>query len=40
MKCSLSSPATCQGALDGGWDRDLQHRTLAIVFQALRPPSP
>jgi excisionase family DNA binding protein len=29
--------ATCQGALHGGWDRDLQHRTLAIIFQGLHP---
>jgi AcrR family transcriptional regulator len=27
----------CQGALHAGWDRDLQHRTLAIVFEGLRP---
>jgi AcrR family transcriptional regulator len=27
----------CQGALQAGWDRDLQHRTLAIVFEGLRP---
>jgi AcrR family transcriptional regulator len=29
---------TCQGALHAGWDRDLQRRTLAIVFAGLRPP--
>jgi AcrR family transcriptional regulator len=29
----------CQGALHGGWDRDLQRRTLAIVFDGLRPPT-
>jgi AcrR family transcriptional regulator len=29
--------ATCQGALQGGWDLDLQRRTLAIVFTGLRP---
>jgi AcrR family transcriptional regulator len=28
---------TCQGALHAGWDRDLQRRTLAIVFAGLRP---
>lgn len=27
----------CQGALHAGWNRDLQHRTLAIVFEGLRP---
>ncbi|MEV6865832.1 hypothetical protein AB0M44_33145 [Streptosporangium subroseum] len=27
----------CQGALHAGWDRDLQRRTLAIVFEGLRP---
>ncbi|MEU0486769.1 TetR/AcrR family transcriptional regulator [Streptosporangium sp. NPDC006013] len=26
----------CQGALHAGWDRDLQRRTLAIVFDGLR----
>lgn len=29
--------AVCQGALHGGWDRDLRERTLAIVFAGLRP---
>jgi AcrR family transcriptional regulator len=29
--------ATCQGALQGGWDSDLRERTLAIVFAGLRP---
>jgi AcrR family transcriptional regulator len=29
--------STCQGALHGGWDRDLQHRTLAVIFTGLRP---
>jgi AcrR family transcriptional regulator len=29
--------ATCQGALQGGWDQDLRERTLAIVFTGLRP---
>jgi AcrR family transcriptional regulator len=27
----------CQGALHAGWDRDLQRRTLAIVFEGLHP---
>lgn len=29
--------STCQGALHGGWDSHLQHRTLAIIFTGLRP---
>ena len=29
--------STCQGALHAGWDSDLQHRTLAIIFDGLRP---
>lgn len=29
--------ATSQGALHAGWDHDLQHRTLAIVFDGLSP---
>jgi hypothetical protein len=29
--------STCQGALQAGWDTDLQHRTLAIIFHGLRP---
>jgi AcrR family transcriptional regulator len=29
--------STCQGALHAGWDHDLQHRTLTIVFNGLRP---
>jgi AcrR family transcriptional regulator len=29
--------STCQGALHGGWDADLQRRTLGIVFAGLRP---
>ncbi|MCW2880028.1 MAG: putative transcriptional regulator, TetR family [Sphaerisporangium sp.] len=29
--------ATCQGALSAGWDPDLRRRTLAIVFDGLRP---
>jgi AcrR family transcriptional regulator len=33
--------ATCQGALRGGWDADLRHRTLAVVFTGLAPgPDP
>jgi AcrR family transcriptional regulator len=28
--------AACQGALHGGWDRDLQDRSLAILFDGLR----
>jgi len=28
--------STCQGALSAGWDRRLQHRTTAIVFDGLR----
>jgi len=31
--------STTQGALHGGWDRDLQRRTLDIVFAGLRPPT-
>jgi AcrR family transcriptional regulator len=31
--------STTQGALHGGWDRDLQERTLRIVFAGLRPPT-
>ena len=27
--------STCQGAMRGGWDEDLQDRTLAIVFAGL-----
>jgi AcrR family transcriptional regulator len=29
--------AVCQGALRGGWSPGLQERTLAIVFDGLRP---
>jgi AcrR family transcriptional regulator len=29
--------STCQGALQAGWDTDLQHRTLAVIFDGLRP---
>ena len=29
----------CQGALHAGWDHDLQRRTLAIIFNGLRPPA-
>jgi AcrR family transcriptional regulator len=31
--------STCQGALCAGWDPDLQHRTLTIIFTGLRPAS-
>src|ERR1019366_9958358 len=31
--------ATCQGALHGGWDHDLQQRTLSIVFAGPRAES-
>jgi len=31
--------ALCQGALRAGWDRDLRHRTVAIVLDGLRPPA-
>jgi AcrR family transcriptional regulator len=27
--------STCQGALHGGWDHDLQQRTLTIIFNGL-----
>ncbi|WP_067820645.1 TetR/AcrR family transcriptional regulator [Actinomadura kijaniata] len=29
--------AACQGALAGEWDADLRRRTLALVFDGLRP---
>jgi AcrR family transcriptional regulator len=29
--------STCQGALHGGWDGELQRRTLAVIFTGLRP---
>jgi AcrR family transcriptional regulator len=29
--------STCQGALQAGWDSDLQRRTLAVIFDGLRP---
>jgi hypothetical protein len=29
--------STCQGALLAGWDTDLQRRTLAVIFDGLRP---
>ncbi|GLY87779.1 TetR/AcrR family transcriptional regulator [Actinoallomurus iriomotensis] len=32
--------ATCQGALQGGWDADLRERALAIVFTGLRARAP
>ncbi|MFC4057023.1 TetR/AcrR family transcriptional regulator [Planomonospora corallina] len=28
----------CQGALQGGWDRDLRGRTVALMLAGLRPP--
>ncbi|MFF0445064.1 TetR/AcrR family transcriptional regulator [Streptomyces sp. NPDC004609] len=28
--------AACHGALSGGWDEDLRHRTLAIMFAGMR----
>jgi hypothetical protein len=31
--------SACQGALQGGWDSDLQRRTLGIIFDGLRPPA-
>ena len=31
--------ATCQAALQSGWDHDLQDRTLRIVFDGLRSPA-
>jgi AcrR family transcriptional regulator len=29
--------STCQGALQAGWDSDLQSRTLTVIFNGLRP---
>jgi AcrR family transcriptional regulator len=29
--------SSCHGALHGGWDNELQHRTLAVIFDGLRP---
>jgi hypothetical protein len=29
--------SSCHGALHGGWDSELQHRTLAVIFDGLRP---
>jgi AcrR family transcriptional regulator len=29
--------SACQGAVQAGWDRDLQGRTLAVIFDGLRP---
>jgi len=29
--------STCQGALQAGWNSDLQHRTLTVIFDGLRP---
>jgi len=31
--------STCQGALQAGWDTDLQRRALTIIFDGLRPPA-
>jgi len=28
--------SSCQGALHGGWDSELRHRTLAVIFDGLR----
>jgi AcrR family transcriptional regulator len=28
--------SSCQGALVGGWDSELQHRALAVIFEGLR----
>lgn len=28
--------STCQGALQGGWDSDLQRRVLGVIFDGLR----
>jgi AcrR family transcriptional regulator len=30
--------SVCQGALHGGWDQQLQARTLAVIFAGLRHP--
>jgi hypothetical protein len=27
--------STCQGALQGAWDEDLQRRALAVIFNGL-----
>ena len=33
--------SACQGALHGGWDQQLQRRTLSIIFAGLhQPPTP
>ncbi|MQA88194.1 MAG: TetR family transcriptional regulator [Streptosporangiales bacterium] len=29
---------TCQAALNAGWERELQERVLAVIFDGLRPP--
>jgi AcrR family transcriptional regulator len=29
--------SSCQGALHGGWDKTLQRRALAVIFDGLRP---
>jgi AcrR family transcriptional regulator len=31
--------SACQGALHGGWDQRLRQRTLAVIFNGLRPPA-
>lgn len=31
--------STCQGALQAGWDDELQRRTLTVIFDGLRPPA-
>ncbi len=30
--------SVCQGALQGGWDAELQARTLAVIFAGLAAP--
>ncbi|MFI6284549.1 TetR/AcrR family transcriptional regulator [Streptomyces sp. NPDC051018] len=30
--------AACHGTLNGGWDEDLRHRTLSILFTGMRTP--
>jgi AcrR family transcriptional regulator len=32
--------STCLGALQGGWDEDLQDRALAVIFAGLGPARP
>jgi hypothetical protein len=31
--------STCQGALHAGWDGELRHRTLTVIFDGLRHPA-